>query len=133
MTQFTTGGVAAKVETVFNLSDLFLASLLGGFGCLTTGSVRFFDGLDNTDSNSLSHVTDGESTKWWVGGESFNAHWLKMRNMTFSRKIKSNLTLDGVILTIAASPDLTFFGKSSIFLPERLSIFSSNSVNLQAM
>ena len=82
MTQFTTGGVAAKVETVFNLSDLFLAGLLGGFGCLATGSVGFFDSLDNTDSNSLSHVTDGESTKWWVGGESFNAHWLKRKIIT---------------------------------------------------
>ena len=78
MTQFTTGGVAAKVETVFNLSDLFLASFDGGFGSLTTGTIGFFDSFDDTDSNSLSHITDSESTKWWVGGEGFDTHWLNI-------------------------------------------------------
>lgn len=34
------------------------------------------DGLDDTDSDGLTHVTDGEAAKWWVLGESLNAHWL---------------------------------------------------------
>jgi len=106
VTQFTTGGVAAKVETVFNLSDLFLASLLGGFGCLTTGSVRFFDGLDNTDSNSLSHVTDGESTKWWVGGESFNAHWLGWGHLDDSSITRFDLLWEVFHLLTGTSVDL---------------------------
>merc|ERR1739848_132459 len=45
----------------------------------------------------------------------------------------THIGLDGIILTMAASPDLTFFGLSSIFLPDRRSIFSFNSANLQAM
>jgi hypothetical protein len=40
---------------------------------------------------------------------------------------------DGIILTIAASPDLRNFGASSIDLPDRRSTFSSNSANLQAI
>lgn len=55
---------------------LFLASLLGSLGDLATGLVRLGDGLDNTDSDGLSHVSDGESTKWWVVSESLNTHWL---------------------------------------------------------
>lgn len=34
------------------------------------------DGLDDTDSDGLTHVTDGETSKWWVVGEGLNAHWL---------------------------------------------------------
>merc|ERR1712072_1659387 len=48
-------------------------------------------------------------------------------------KVSTHIGFDGVIKTMAASPDLTFLGKSSIFLPERLSIFSLSSVNLQAI
>jgi hypothetical protein len=32
--------------------------------------------LDDTDSNGLSHVTDGETTKRWVVGEGLNTHGL---------------------------------------------------------
>jgi hypothetical protein len=34
------------------------------------------DLLDDTDGNSLSHITDSETSKWWVFGEGFNAQWL---------------------------------------------------------
>ena len=34
------------------------------------------NGLDDTDSDSLSHVTDGETTKRWVVGEGLNTHGL---------------------------------------------------------
>lgn len=49
--------------------------LLGGLGDGTLGFL--LDGfLDNTDGNGLLHVSDGESTEWWILLESFNAHWL---------------------------------------------------------
>jgi len=41
--------------------------------------------------------------------------------------------LVGTSLIIAASPDLRALGLSSNFLPERRSIFSNNSANLQAI
>jgi len=53
----------------------FLLSLGGGLGGLAL-SLRFLDGLDDTDSDGLSHISDGESSKWWVLGEGFDAHGL---------------------------------------------------------
>jgi hypothetical protein len=41
--------------------------------------------------------------------------------------------LDGIIFTIAASPDLRNLGASSMVLPDRRSTFSSNSANLHAI
>ena len=56
--------------------SLFLSScLLGGFGFLS-GAVLLVHGLDDTDGNGLSHVTDGETTEWWVLRESLDAHGL---------------------------------------------------------
>jgi len=47
---------------------------LSGFGGLS--SVFLLDDfLDNTDGNSLFHISDGESSKRWVLIEGFNAHW----------------------------------------------------------
>jgi len=34
------------------------------------------DLLDDTDSDGLTHVTDGETSQRWVLVEGFNAHWL---------------------------------------------------------
>jgi len=45
----------------------------------------------------------------------------------------TTIGLDGIILTIAASPDLIDFGNSSVTLPVLLSILFSISANLQAM
>jgi len=50
-------------------------SLDGGLGDLA-GFVDLDDALDDTDSNSLSHVTNSETSEWWVVSESLNAHWL---------------------------------------------------------
>jgi len=61
-------------------SLLLLASrLLGLLGSLSLGARTtdlLLDLLDDTDGNGLSHVTDGEATKWSVLGELLNAHWL---------------------------------------------------------
>ena len=43
---------------------------------LATGLVGLVNGLDDTDSDSLPHVTDGETTKRWVGIVLLNAHGL---------------------------------------------------------
>jgi len=55
--------------------NLLLASLGGGLGLLGI-LVGLLDGLDDTDSDGLTHITDGEATKWWVFGERLDAHWL---------------------------------------------------------
>lgn len=48
----------------------------GGFGNFSTGTIALFDGFDDTYGNSLSHISDGESSKWGVLREWFDAHWL---------------------------------------------------------
>lgn len=54
---------------------LFLGRLLGSLGDLAS-LVGLDDGLDDTDSDGLTHVTDGETTKRGVVSESLNAHGL---------------------------------------------------------
>jgi len=56
--------------------NLLLASLLGGLGDLATGRISLVDGLDDTDGDGLTHVTDGETTERWVFGERLDTHWL---------------------------------------------------------
>jgi len=63
-------------------SFLFL-SFLSGLGGLALSGIFPFDLLDNTDSDSLLHVSDGESTEWGIGGERFDDHlllWDKLDN-----------------------------------------------------
>jgi len=36
-----------------------------------------FGFLDDTDSDSLFHVSDSESSEWWVIRENFTAHWFR--------------------------------------------------------
>lgn len=48
---------------------------MGGLGDLA-GLVGLGDGLDDTDSNGLTHVTDSETTERRVVSESLNAHGL---------------------------------------------------------
>jgi len=54
---------------------LFLVGLLGRFGGLALG-IALDDRLDDTDSNGLPHVSDGESTKRSVVSKGLNAHGL---------------------------------------------------------
>merc|ERR1740131_333093 len=77
----------------------------------------FFDRLDHTNCHCLSHVPDGKPSQRRVLRESFYAHCLAGSHF-----------YDGSV-----PGSYFFFGKSSIFLPDRLSIFSRSSVNLQAM
>jgi len=55
---------------------LLFVSFLGRFGGLSTGAITFVNRLDDTDGNGLPHISDGESSKWSVGGERLDAHWL---------------------------------------------------------
>lgn len=55
---------------------LFLrTSLDSGLGDLAS-LVGLLNALDDTDSDGLSHITDGETSKRWVVSESLNAHGL---------------------------------------------------------
>lgn len=58
------------------ISCLFLTSLGSGLGDLASASSSLLDGLDDTDGNGLSHVTDGESAQRGVVSESLNTHGL---------------------------------------------------------
>ena len=51
----------------------------------------------------------------------------------YSANDSTHIGFDGIILTMAASPDLMNFGRSSTDLPERRSIFSRRVSNLHAM
>merc|ERR1719350_1711877 len=53
--------------------------------------------------------------------------------MTPTETVSTHRGFDGSILTMDASPDLTNLGFSSSTFPERRSIFSKSSENLQAM
>ena len=55
---------------------LFLASLGSGLGDLAGAGSGLLDLLDDTDSDGLTHVTDGEAPKRGVLGESLHAHGL---------------------------------------------------------
>lgn len=64
------------------MSHLFLAGLLGGLGDLASARlVRLDNALDDTDSDGLTHVTDSETSKWWVLGEGLDAHWLAWNHL----------------------------------------------------
>jgi len=47
----------------------------GGLGDLAS-LVGLLNILDDTDSDGLTHVTDGEASEWCVGLEGLNTHWL---------------------------------------------------------
>merc|ERR1719325_19573 len=57
------------------IGSLLLVGLLGGLGGLA-GDLLGGGGLDDTDSNSLPHVPDGEPSKGRIVGEGLHAHGL---------------------------------------------------------
>ena len=52
------------------------SGLLGGLGHLGLASLALLDGLDDADSDGLSHVADSEATEWSIVGERLYAHRL---------------------------------------------------------
>ena len=58
-----------------NRVSFLTLGLLGSLGSLS--SLSLLGGLlDDTDGDGLFHVSDGESSKWSVGSESLDNHWL---------------------------------------------------------
>lgn len=55
---------------------LTLLGLFGGLGNLATGSVLEVHGLDDTDGDGLSHITDSETSQRWELLEGLNAQRL---------------------------------------------------------
>ena len=90
---------------------------------LATRLVGLINGLDDTDGNSLSHVTDGETTKWWVFVIGLDAHWLawdKLGNAGITGLDELGVRLEGL-------------ASSTIDLLDKLSELASNvgSVTIQ--
>ena len=56
---------------------LLLRGLLGGLGDLAALARGLLDALDDTDSDGLAHVTDGETAQRRVLVERLNAHGLR--------------------------------------------------------
>jgi len=55
---------------------LLATSLLGGLGDLATLAIGLLDGLDDTDGDGLTHITDGETSERGVLLEGLNAERL---------------------------------------------------------
>jgi len=62
-------------RVIIHLHLLLLCSLLRGLRDFAT-FLSLLNGLNDTDSNGLSHVTDGETTKRWVLRIRLHTHWL---------------------------------------------------------
>jgi len=60
---------------------LLLASLDGSLGDLATSLLTLDNGLDDTDGDSLTHVTDGEATKRRIVGEGLDTHGLARNHL----------------------------------------------------
>jgi hypothetical protein len=109
------------------LNSLFLSScLLSGLGDFS-GLFGLVDTLDDTYSNRLTHITDSESTERRIIGESFDAHGFgrnHLDNGSITRFDEFGCIFD---------PDISLVDRETYFLPERRSIFSKSSANLQAM
>jgi len=67
---------------------LGLDGLFCGFSGLATGGILECDGLDDTDSDCLSHITNGEATERWEFLEGLNAQrlgWCEDDDSSISR------------------------------------------------
>ncbi|KAH3661722.1 hypothetical protein OGAPHI_005900 [Ogataea philodendri] len=79
---FGTGIFGLRSPFNISMSEKLKASLGSPRGLSFMSSSRFsthmptYPELDNTNSNGLSHVSDGKSSKRWVLSEGLNTHWL---------------------------------------------------------
>merc|ERR1719273_1382055 len=87
--------------TTAAIGSLLLVGLLGGLGGLA-GDLLGGGGLDDTDSNSLPHVPDGEPSQGRVVGERLHAHGLageQLHNGSVSRFDELGRVLSGLAST----------------------------------
>ena len=83
---------------------------------LSSRLVGLVNGLDDTDGNGLPHITDGETTKWWVFVIGLDAHWLawdKLGNAGITGLDELGVRLEGL-------------ASSTIDLLDKLSELASN-------
>jgi hypothetical protein len=81
---------------------LLLTSLGSGLGDLTS-LVNLLDGLDDTDSDGLTHITDSETTKRRIVSISFNTHGLGGDHLYNSRVTRLD-KLGGIFELIQTKP-----------------------------
>lgn len=127
---------SAKRESA--TTDL-LGSLLSRLGDLATLAVRLLDRLDDTDSDGLTHVADleiGDGRRQRRAPRGGRRRRSQGKTLTakrpsggYSANDSTHIGLEGTILTMAASPDLTNLGASSIDLPDLRSIFSRLNID----
>merc|ERR1712158_101860 len=87
--------------TTAAIGSLLLVGLLGGLGGLA-GDLLGGGGLDDTDSNSLPHVPNGEPSKGRVVGEGLHAHGLageQLHDGSVSRLDELGRVLSGLAST----------------------------------
>ena len=63
---------------------LLATGLFGGLGDFAGGRIFLDDGFDDSDGDSLPHVTDSEATEGRIVGERLHAHWLRWRQLDHS-------------------------------------------------
>merc|ERR1719197_1147844 len=84
------------------IGSLLLVGLLGGLGGLA-GDLLGGGGLDDTDSNSLPHVPDGEPSKGRELGEGLDAHGLAGEQLD-NGGVSGLDELGGVLGGLASTP-----------------------------
>lgn len=114
---------------------LFLAGLLGGLGDLATRLLALGDGLQTVSEMviSMSRRDSKLTLMTPTATVCLMSRTAKRPSGGYSVNASTHIGLYGIILTMAASPDLMYLGEASMDLPERRSIFSRSSPNLQAM
>jgi len=70
-----------NVQQFYIYKLLLLGCFLGRLRDLSTRLIGLVYGLDDTDSNSLPHVTDGKTTKWRVFVIRFDTHRLRRNKL----------------------------------------------------
>lgn len=123
-----------------------LLGLLGRLGDLARSGCLLIHALNDPHCHRLTHVTYSKAPWERETKRSFFPHlgisYTKNKRLChlkysprggYSEKLSTHIGLPGIMSTMAASPDLSDLGLSSNFFPERRSIFSFSSANLQAM
>ena len=118
-----------RMHQIHKSSTPNIGDLLTGFGNLA-GPFGLLDTLDDAHCDSLTHVTDSETAKGRVIGESFNT-----RRFGGDHLYDSSVTSLDKFGEVFDPKTFSIFHRSmgNYFLPERRSIFSNSSANLQAI
>jgi len=86
---------------------LLATGLFGGLGDFAGGRIFLDDGFDDSDGDSLPHVTDSEATEGRIVGERLHAHWLRWRQLDHSGV--AGLDRLGEVFHLLAGTTIHFF------------------------